>query len=174
MQPVRSSAHLAFIRTLPCVCCGRTRGVQAAHVGSRGMGQKCSDLETIPLCDFHHKEQHRIGMKKFLLLYDLDIPALIAMLTCKPYVSTLRRMLYGFSWLTYVAKYGDMPRLTHANDGQETVELFWQSYVANYGDDFIELSPVSAGLSRSMRILKDRVREILTEEILKQVKERAA
>jgi Putative HNHc nuclease len=147
VQPVRSSAHLAFIRTLPCVCCGRTRGVQAAHVGSRGMGQKCSDLETIPLCDFHHKEQHRIGLKDFVRMYDLDIPGLIVMFTRKPYVSTLKRMLYGFSW---------------------------QAYVANYGSEFIELAPVSDGLCRSVRILKDRVREILTGEILQRVKERAA
>jgi hypothetical protein len=88
------------------------------------------------------KEQHRIGLKRFVLIYDLDIPALIAMLMRKPYVSTLRRMLYGFSF---------------------------QVYVSNYGSEFMELAPVSDGLPKSLRLLKDRMREILTEEILKTI-----
>ena len=28
---------------------------EAAHVGKRGLGQKCSDRETIPLCVEHHR-----------------------------------------------------------------------------------------------------------------------
>ena len=48
MTPKRSPAHLAFIRSLPCVASGRTFQVEAAHVGSHGMAQKCSDFETIP------------------------------------------------------------------------------------------------------------------------------
>lgn len=33
--------------------CGGT--VEAAHVGERGLGQKCSDAQAIPLCSQHHR-----------------------------------------------------------------------------------------------------------------------
>lgn len=85
MAPSRSRAHLAFVRTLPCCVCGRTRGVEAAHAsGSRGMGQKCSDLDTMPLCRLHHEEQHRIGWPRFIQVYELDVPAILAELRERP------------------------------------------------------------------------------------------
>jgi hypothetical protein len=58
--------HLAFVRMLPCAICG-TYGVDPAHLrtGNRalkkpetGMGEKPSDMWTIPLCRSHHDEQH--------------------------------------------------------------------------------------------------------------------
>ena len=74
MTPTRSSAHLAFIRSLPCAvqgCRCHYRRVEAAHTpGSRGMSQKRSDLDTIPLCTQHHEEQHRIGWKQFIATYE--------------------------------------------------------------------------------------------------------
>lgn len=56
-KPVRSSAHLQFIRTLPCSVphCQRAY-VDAAHVGPHGLSQKASDLSTVPLCRKHHRE----------------------------------------------------------------------------------------------------------------------
>lgn len=85
MIPTRSSAHLAFVRSLPCCVCFRTRGVQACHTpGTRGLGQKRSDLETIPMCELHHDEQHRIGWKQFIVSYRLDVPALVLALQEKP------------------------------------------------------------------------------------------
>ncbi len=36
------------------ICLGR---VEVDHAGRRGMGQKCSDFETIPLCSKHHRER---------------------------------------------------------------------------------------------------------------------
>ena len=69
-EPFASPVYLQWIRKQPCVVCaklflmgvrltfdGRTAwgGVEAAHVGERGLGQKCSDLEAIPLCDWHHR-----------------------------------------------------------------------------------------------------------------------
>lgn len=75
------SAFLAFIRSLPCVICRRTFRVEAAHVGQRGLGQKCSDRETIPLCAFHHREgkhaHHRLG-KNFWTYWNLDRYGIIA------------------------------------------------------------------------------------------------
>jgi len=52
------------------------------------MGQKCSDLETIPLNSLYHREQHRIGLKKFVRTYELDIPALLDLLTAKATIKT--------------------------------------------------------------------------------------
>jgi hypothetical protein len=59
------------VRGLPCVaaelcvwwavfggssaCDGR---IHAHHMGARGLGQKCSDLETVPFCEQHHRDWH--------------------------------------------------------------------------------------------------------------------
>lgn len=58
---VRDAAYMAFIRALPC--CARIFGdcrgsVTAHHAGERGLGMKCSDRETIPLCVAHHTAWH--------------------------------------------------------------------------------------------------------------------
>ena len=91
MKPVRDPAYLAFIRSLPCAVCPRTPPrVEAAHVGRRGLGQKCSDREAIPLCSLHHQEQHRIGLKQFAGDYELDIPFLIEQLNEKPRIVVRR------------------------------------------------------------------------------------
>jgi hypothetical protein len=148
MIPKRSKAHLAFIRSLPCCVSGRTDRVEPADVGRRGMGQKCSDLETIPLNALYHAEQHRIGLRAFCRTYDLNLAELVAMLTEKPYVSTLRYWNHGFV-------------------GRPDVY-----YVANYRKQFMRLAPVSRGLGYSIKLLKDRVREILSNEILKRTSSR--
>jgi hypothetical protein len=78
---VVDAAYRAFIRTLPCVCCGSRRYIECAHVGSRGLGQKCSDYETLPLCPAHHvqgPESHHALGKRFWVVWGLDRHALIA------------------------------------------------------------------------------------------------
>jgi hypothetical protein len=50
------------------------------------MGQKRSDFETIPLCNLHHDEQHRIGWKQFADKYGLNIRELLTVLNLKPRV----------------------------------------------------------------------------------------
>lgn len=85
----RNPAYLAWIRTLPCVCCEQLLRslrseqcgpTEAAHVGERGLSQKSSDLETIPLCRWHHTQSpeahHRIG-KKFWAYWGIARDALI-------------------------------------------------------------------------------------------------
>lgn len=81
--PLRDPAYLRWIRTLRCYLCARSDAqmidafkrmglpflqrepTEAAHVGQRGIGQKCSDRETIPLCAHHHRtgphSHHRLG-----------------------------------------------------------------------------------------------------------------
>jgi len=50
----RDSKYLAHVRTLPCLGCGRTEQVQAAHVGGlaagKGWSRKVSDFRALPLC----------------------------------------------------------------------------------------------------------------------------
>jgi hypothetical protein len=62
--------YLTFIRAQPCVVCEsmgmtQTSRTEAAHVGVRGLGQKCSDHDTLPLCELHHSRgtdsHHRLG-----------------------------------------------------------------------------------------------------------------
>ena len=100
--PLRDPKYLAWIRTLPCVCCfiflhawdpreyflrrGPHGASEAAHVGLRGIAQKCSDHETIPLCGFHHRtgpsSHHRL-QKRFWAYWEIDRAALIAELNAR-------------------------------------------------------------------------------------------
>ena len=74
--PARSSAYLAWIRTLRCVVCQRPPSeyfrIEAAHtnvLGPRGLGQRSSDFSAIPLCHGHHQgdrdSYHRLGERLF-------------------------------------------------------------------------------------------------------------
>lgn len=49
-----SRSHRQAVAGLDCVCCGRVRHSQAAHLNllalGKGRGLKCSDAFTIPLC----------------------------------------------------------------------------------------------------------------------------
>jgi hypothetical protein len=72
---VHDLAFMARVRQLPCLvwtmlpdyalggryvapaspCSG---SMHAHHMGARGLGQKCSDLETVPFCERHHRDWH--------------------------------------------------------------------------------------------------------------------
>jgi hypothetical protein len=62
----RDRAYLVWIRSLPCLICGR-RPSEAAHLAARAFGQKCSDRETGPLCAWDHRlgphSHHALGRK---------------------------------------------------------------------------------------------------------------
>lgn len=87
VAPLRDPAYLAWIRTLPCVVClageiSQHSPTEAAHVGERGLRQKCSDRETVPLCGGdHHREgpysHHRMG-RNFWAFWGLDPLLIIA------------------------------------------------------------------------------------------------
>lgn len=93
-RPAEKSApgYLQWLRGRPCFLAGHRNGgcgegnpprrspVEAAHVdhgGDKGVGTKCSDRWSIPLCQRHHDEQHgrigefrqRGGWKSFELKY---------------------------------------------------------------------------------------------------------
>lgn len=99
----RDPKYLDFIRSLMCVCCyqidfdypsGRQEffeeqmrdwkpAPEAAHVGERGLSQKCNDRETIPLCAEHHrtgKDSHHVLGKSFWDHWSIDKDALVAQL----------------------------------------------------------------------------------------------
>jgi hypothetical protein len=85
---IEREAHLAFIRSLPCVICG-SRPVEPAHLrtaspipGKRAGGaeEKPNDRFVTPLCRQHHDEQH--GMMTGVLWwrrYRIDNPRHLAL-----------------------------------------------------------------------------------------------
>jgi len=78
---VHDEEYLAWIRKQPCICCGTRRYVEAAHVGMRGLGMKCSDYEALPLCPAHHvqgPESQHVLQKRFWPHWGLDRLKLIA------------------------------------------------------------------------------------------------
>lgn len=75
----RDRAYLVWIRSLPCLVCGR-KPSEAAHLAARPFGQKCSDRETGPLCAWDHRlgphSHHALG-RKFWQHYCIDPARLI-------------------------------------------------------------------------------------------------
>ena len=64
----RRQQHLAFVRQLPCVVCGKAAPSEAAHVRTGtdgGVGVKPGDRYAVPLCTACHARQHRIGELSF-------------------------------------------------------------------------------------------------------------
>lgn len=88
-DPRRDSDYLRWVRMLPCVVCFVWKlphlrhfgSIEAAHVGERGLGQKCPDNQVLPLCCWHHRTGphavHVLG-RKFWTYWKLDRYALIA------------------------------------------------------------------------------------------------
>src|SRR5215469_2831194 len=88
MKPWRDSKYLRWIRTLPCVVCGSTRYIEAAHTGPHGISQKSPDSSAIPLCVVHHRtandSYHNLGPRKFAAEHCLDIGEIVLALNAKP------------------------------------------------------------------------------------------
>jgi hypothetical protein len=96
----RDPQYLAWIRTLPCWLCEnfhfdqRTR-TEAAHVGRRGLSQKCPDREAIPLCTHHHRtgsaSQHVLG-KDFWTVWNVDRANIVSALNTYYHNSVLAQV----------------------------------------------------------------------------------
>ena len=76
----KNPQYIAFIRTKPCIICGRK--AVAAHVRNlkwgAGVGQKPWDYCAVPLCDdpfgiSHHKTLDKISMKDFEYLHEVNL-----------------------------------------------------------------------------------------------------
>jgi hypothetical protein len=71
----RRTQHLAFVRQLPCVVCGKAAPSEAAHVRSGsdgGAGIKPSDRYSVSLCTDCHALQHQFGEMTFWSVLRLD------------------------------------------------------------------------------------------------------
>jgi len=71
----RRVQHLAFIRLLPCVACGKAAPSEAAHVRTGtdgGVGRKPGDRYAVPLCTACHAKQHRLGELTFWSALRID------------------------------------------------------------------------------------------------------
>ena len=63
-DPVRDRRHLDFVRSLPCLTCGRKTRGDAAHLSvgnNKGIAFKAGDDKTIPHCRRCHRESHDKG-----------------------------------------------------------------------------------------------------------------
>jgi hypothetical protein len=62
----RDISYMRFVKTLDCFAlltvdghrCAPSAVIEADHAGRRGIGQKCNDTETIPLCSDAHRARH--------------------------------------------------------------------------------------------------------------------
>ena len=99
MKPTRNLKYLAWIRTLPCLVCGRITGVEAAHTGPHGIAQKSSDTSAIPLCVRHHRASpdsyHRLGARAFERHHRVNIRAVVERLNTKPSIRIESGMFVG-------------------------------------------------------------------------------
>jgi|HubBroStandDraft_1064217.scaffolds.fasta_scaffold235180_3 hypothetical protein len=92
--------YLAWIASQPCLCCeimqrnirawlsgwqigdeviperGQGSKTEAAHVGPRGLSQKCPDKETLPLCGWEHHREGKLSIHKlgraFWAMWNID------------------------------------------------------------------------------------------------------
>jgi Protein of unknown function (DUF968) len=76
--PIRSEDYKRWIRSWPCLVCATRRQVEAAHTGPHGIGQKASDLQTVPLCKEHHAELHQ-GVQEFQERHQIELADVVAM-----------------------------------------------------------------------------------------------
>jgi hypothetical protein len=69
----RSDPYLSFIRTKPCLVCGRKAVAHHEKLKQGGMGIKPPDNQSVPLCTAHHDEQERIGSPAFWDRHNIDV-----------------------------------------------------------------------------------------------------
>ena len=68
----RDEDYKAFIRNKPCIICARKAVAHHEAVTNRGIGIKCSDYETLPLCEVCHEARHRLGRDTFWQGYNIE------------------------------------------------------------------------------------------------------
>jgi hypothetical protein len=72
LKVARNPPHLAAIRRLRCLSCGRTPCGEAAHLRmsapgkpNPGIGRKPEDRWALPLCHWCHMTQHSMGERAY-------------------------------------------------------------------------------------------------------------
>jgi hypothetical protein len=76
-KPVRDPLYRRFVKGFPCVVCKKTWGIDLAHTGPHGYGQKSSDLSCIALCRAHHDE-YDANPVQFAETHQIDVSELVA------------------------------------------------------------------------------------------------
>lgn len=77
----RNRRYLDWIDTLPClVCRGPATHHHESEKGGKGMGMKCSDYRSVPLCAKHHNSVHTMGKNSFYFMWGIDIEKTIGRL----------------------------------------------------------------------------------------------
>ena len=83
MRKLICKEYVDFVKTKPCLVCGR-RAVDADHLVARGRGSaKQVDFFCIPLDREHHAERHQIGDEKFEAKYSLNLWRCVAEMLCE-------------------------------------------------------------------------------------------
>jgi hypothetical protein len=75
--------RVTWLKTLPCCVVGRPSSppvrhfgeIVNAHITTGGMGRKADAKLCVPMCDYHHKNQHLFGTRGFELAYGIDLKA---------------------------------------------------------------------------------------------------
>ena len=75
-KPARDPEYRRWVKRLPCAACGRTWGIDPAHTGPHGLGQKSSDLKCIPLCRRCH-DAFDAAPQEFAEQHQIEVPVLI-------------------------------------------------------------------------------------------------
>jgi hypothetical protein len=96
-------AYKRWIRGHPCLVCGATQGVEAAHTGPHGVGIKSDDRTCLPLCRTDHRtgrnSYHQVGPRQFEQAHGLRLAMIVARLNAE-YEGLReyeRQMMHGFS-----------------------------------------------------------------------------
>ncbi len=81
-RPGRNPAYRAWIRKQPCCVTGQNWSVECCHTGPRGLGQRASDLDCIPLTRKLHTGDRkqaldRIDRAEFETLHGISIACTI-------------------------------------------------------------------------------------------------
>ena len=72
MKRYVNKKYLKYIESQPCLVSHHCQGdVVAHHTKSGGVGTKCSDHLTVPLCFTHHAHLHNGGHKTFQQVHRL-------------------------------------------------------------------------------------------------------
>lgn len=59
---IKAQTYLSFIRTLPCLVCGRwSIAHHLMHAEQSAMGKRSGDNWAVPLCADHHSDLHKFG-----------------------------------------------------------------------------------------------------------------
>ncbi len=97
--------HLAAVRQCPCLSCGRSNNIEAAHVRmsrpgkpNAGPGMKPDDKYTLPLCAGCHRTkpdaQHEVGEPKFYAALNMEPLAICEKLyEASPDVDAMRAVI---------------------------------------------------------------------------------